>query len=116
MSSKYRKLKDGYEYQIGRKFVCIRNKEAKYREVIPKEDIGFSYGSRDNPKVFVTPGAIAYWVEQGKRQPDEMFATRKCRCDAPKSLGWNPFESEIYERGVLCYYCEDCFHQSAMDI
>lgn len=116
MTSKFRKLNDGYEYQIGRRFVCIRNKDIKYRVVIPKEDVGISYGNPNNPTVMVTPGAIAYWLEHGKRQPDEMFVQYKCSCNSPKTLCWDPYQDEIYRKKILCYLCEKCLHELEMDI
>lgn len=117
--ARFRKLKneyEGYEFCVGKSFVCIRNKNINYREVIKKEDIAYKIETYEDEsdKYLVTPAAIIYWIKNGKRPPDEVYATRKCRHENRK-LGTSDYEYAANDRCIFVSYCDECFYQDEMD-
>jgi hypothetical protein len=109
---RYRTLRDGFEYQIGEKFIKIRNKAIKYSALFQKELIAFKVGGC----LVVTPGMISALIFRGHvGLASEYFPT----CDCPtehKRLDGSPFSGEIYGKLMLKVWCDECFHESAMAI
>jgi len=112
--SKFRKLKDGYEYVVGKHNLVIRNKEQKYHKVIPKKEIGYLW-RKDT--YIITPGMIRDYIEKGASNDDKWVYFDPCSCDStPKRICYNPFSAEIYGIRRLTALCDSCHHESCMAI
>ena len=111
----YRKMTvDGVEYQynIGKKFVEIREELAP-KQLIEKSVIGFK--SKHN-ELIVHPKMIADYIQGKKKQHvSKYFPTCRCK-DVSKKLGVIPFDCEIYNKYNYVYWCARCFSNNAEDI
>lgn len=101
-----------YEYNIGKEFVVIRQRDVNGNNVIPKGDIGFSW--KDN--FLITPGMIRDYIDKGHKGSLETYFPH-CKCTGvAKTLTCLPFDAEIYGKIVLGVYCQDCLAANADDI
>jgi hypothetical protein len=110
--SKYRQLQQGYEYQIGKIFINIRNKSIGYKQLLKKEEFGAPVGDK---KYIVTPGMIWDFISIGKIKDYSNYFPH-CDHNKPKRLRASPFMKEIHNKLVFGFYCEDCTHESEMAI
>jgi hypothetical protein len=111
--SKYRKLQDGFEFQISKNNCVIRNKDTQYRKILTKNELGFHL-YRDN--YIITPKMVMDYIRDGSlKDVSNYFPTCSCK-GVEKHLGYIPYESEINGKAIYRVWCEECFHQNAMDI
>ena len=114
--SHYRKMtvddKD-YRFNIGKKFVEIRDDVEKSKTLVPKTGIGIK--SIYNEWI-VKPKMIADYIRNGKvTSVENYFETCSCT-GVDKTLGVKPYESEIEGKHEYVYWCEDCYDANADDI
>jgi len=111
----YRKMTvDGIEYQynIGKKFVEIREELAP-KQLIEKSEIGFK--SKHN-ELIVHPKMIADYI-QGKKKQHVSKYFRTCKCvGVSKQLGVIPYDYEIDNKSNYVYWCSACYSANADDI
>lgn len=100
---------EDYQFNIGKRFVGI--KSANGTEYVPKEDIGFGNSFR----IIVKPKMIADYIKGIRGNVEEYFPS--CSCEGvEKSLGCKPFEAEIDGKIHHVLWCDECYHNSEMDI
>jgi len=100
-----------YEYSIGKKWVSVRNKTTKFKDIVEKEIIGFAHGYG----YVVTPQMIVnFMLGRPKLKIEECFPTCDC-VGVKKRLDFMP-HNKIYENQSLVggtqslvFWCEDCF-------
>lgn len=116
----YRKLKDGSEYKIGKRFVHIRNKDTKYKKVVEKSEIGFGFNLNDDNRnrayYMITPGMIRDFIADGKIGPPERYFPHCDHSNVKRTLCAAPFDAEIHEKIRYCVLCDDCYKENAWQI